>query len=70
VGPLAPGVHHVDTVYNFGPGRVGRTPHALKVKPGSELSLTVVLGRDGHEHPTADFESTRGSSAPARDSAR
>jgi hypothetical protein len=56
VGSLAPGVHHVDAVYNFGPGRVGRTPHALKLKPGGDLSITVVLGRDEHEHPTAAFE--------------
>ena len=61
VGLLAPGVHHVDAVYNFGPGRVGRTPYALKLKPGSNLSITVVLDRDEHEHPTADFESTLGS---------
>ncbi len=65
VGSLAAGVHHVDAVYNFGSGRVGRTPHALKLKAGSTLSLTVILGRDGHEHPTANFESTRGNSAPA-----
>jgi hypothetical protein len=56
VGALAPGVHHVDTVYNFGPGRVGRTPHALKLKPGRHLSITVVFDRDEHEHPMAAFE--------------
>jgi hypothetical protein len=65
VGPLAPGVHHVDAVYNFGPGRVGRTPHQLKLKPGSNLSITVVLARDDHEHPTADFETGHGSAVPA-----
>lgn len=68
-GPLAPGVHHLDAVYNFGPGRVGRTPYAFKVKPGSDRSITVVLDRNGDEHPTAYFESTRGNSAPAADSA-
>ncbi len=59
---LGPGVHHVDVVYNFGPGRAGRTPYAFKMKPGSALSITVVLDRDEHEHPTASIESTRGDS--------
>lgn len=66
VGPLAPGVHTIDAVYNFGPGRVGRTPYSLKLKPGSNPSITVVLDRDEHEHPIADFETAPASSAPAR----
>ena len=68
VGPLAPGVHYVDAVYNFGPGRVGRTPYAFRMKSGRDLTITIVLDRDEHEHPTAHFESTRSRSKgePAR----
>jgi hypothetical protein len=57
-GPLAPGVHHFDAVFNFGPDRVGRSSHAFKVKGGKESSFGVTIGRDSHEHPVVRFEPT------------
>jgi hypothetical protein len=59
LGLLAPGVHHVDSVFNFGPGRVGRTPHVLKVKKNEDVWLTAVIDRGDHERPAGDFEEKR-----------
>ncbi len=57
VGPLEPGAHYFDVVFNFGSGRVGRSPHLFKVKHGVQIGLTVVLDRDDHEQPQAHVES-------------
>jgi sialate O-acetylesterase len=55
-GALEPGPHHVDVIYNFGPGRVGKTPYTFEVKPRQNRSLTVIVDRDDHEHPDAHFK--------------
>jgi hypothetical protein len=57
VGPLEPGTHYIDVVFNFGPGRVGRSPYPFKVKSGKNVALTVVFDRDGEEQPYAHVES-------------
>lgn len=56
-GPLAPGIHYVDAVFNFGPGRVGKRPYPFQVKAGQDLSITVLIGRGDHERPGSDIES-------------
>ena len=55
-GLLEPGVHYLDAVFNFGPGRVGRSPHRFVVKAGRDLSLTVVIDRNDEEAPIAYVE--------------
>jgi hypothetical protein len=62
-GLLAPGPHHLDVIYNFGPGRIGRTPAAFKVKPGRDVSITVLLDRNDEEFPDAHVEVSK--TAPA-----
>jgi hypothetical protein len=54
--PLSAGAHHLDVVYNFGGGRVGRTPYAFRVKPGRDVSISVLLDRNDEEFPDAHFE--------------
>ena len=55
-GRLEPGLHHVDVIYNFGPGRVGKAPYTLEVKAGRNRSLTVIVARDDRDHPEAHFK--------------
>jgi hypothetical protein len=57
VGPLEPGTHYIDVVFNFGFGRVGRSPYPIKVKSGKYMVLTVVFDRDGEEQPYSQVES-------------
>lgn len=61
-GPLNPGVHHLDAVFNFGlrkGGRGGRSPLTFRVKRGRSLSLIVVVGRNDEEWPVAFVEPVR-----------
>jgi hypothetical protein len=55
-GPLAPGLHHLDAVFDYGfgkGGRGGRAPLTFKVKPGQDQALLVVIDRNGEEWPVA-----------------
>jgi hypothetical protein len=61
-GPLKPGVHHLDTVFDFGTtkgGRGGRTALTFKVKAGSSQRLVVVFNRNGEEWPVAYIDSAK-----------
>jgi hypothetical protein len=66
LGLLEPGLHYVDVVFNFGPGRVGRAPHAVNVNQGKDSLLTIVIDRDDHEHPDAHFEPKQASRARSK----
>jgi hypothetical protein len=61
-GPLRPGLHHLDTVYDFHAGkggRGGRSELTFKIKPGKGQALVVILGRNDEEWPVAYLEPAR-----------
>ncbi len=58
-GPLAPGLHHLDAVFDYGfgkGGRGGRSPLTFEVKPGQNRTLLVIIDRTGDEWPAAYLE--------------
>lgn len=61
-GPLAPGLHHLDAVFDYGfgkGGRGGRAPLTFKVKPGQDQTLLVVIDRNDDEWPVAYLQPAR-----------
>jgi hypothetical protein len=61
-GPLAPGLHHLDAVFDFGfgkGGRGGRSPLTFKVKAGLAQTHLVVIDRNDDEWPVAFLEPSR-----------
>jgi hypothetical protein len=61
-GPLAPGIHHLDAVFDFGfgkGGRGGRSPLTFKVRPGKKYAFRVVVDRNDEEWPVARIESAQ-----------
>jgi hypothetical protein len=60
-GPLKPGVHQLDAVFDFAlgrGGRGGRSPLTFKVQAGTGQRVVVVIDRNGEEWPVAYVEST------------
>jgi hypothetical protein len=56
IGRLEPGVHYVDAVFNFGGGRVGRSPLTIKIRPRETATFTVFIDRNDEEFPAARVE--------------